>query len=81
MNAVPREERFSPSTFHRVAGLVTSGDEKLIRAVDYVTEILLDDPVSRVQDMIDDSCHDRTEEHRELTHLLRERDEREKRDL
>jgi hypothetical protein len=48
------KKRLSRGSFYTIASTLTSGDEKLLTAVDYVTGILVHDPVDVLQDMVED---------------------------
>lgn len=62
-------ERISRGSFFQIAKQITSSDEKLLTAVDYVTGVLIHDSVSTLQDMID-TFSPTPERKEKLTHYL-----------
>lgn len=49
-------EKISRGSFYSIVSAITCGGEKLMTAVDCVTGVLVNDPVSRLQKIVDDLC-------------------------
>ena len=65
-----KNDRIQRTTFLKIAGCITSGDYKLISCVDYVQGNLVDDPVEKLQDVIDCLFSPLSAERKEFTSLL-----------
>ncbi|KNC83265.1 hypothetical protein SARC_04481 [Sphaeroforma arctica JP610] len=63
------EKQLSRGSFYRVLAALTSKDEKLLTAVDYVTGTLVNDVIVQLQVFINDFCIDISKKKHLTTHL------------